>query len=210
MIKKIKRNITLLKYGYNFELNILGAVICIIVGLVQLIFMNSLPFLLMSFIFIINIASTLEISGIVKSSPKFKSFYFNIQRIANVVGGLLYFTALFFVKLIQMGSFEKLKLVIGNELVISGIFYIIILFYMSIAFKFFFIATTVFFTSYISCSYVFVFFNKIFNFTAQQGILIAFICVMAGIFLSEILKRVSYKKPLSKYSLGRSVRKYYF
>lgn len=210
MIAKIKRNFKLLKYGYHFELNILGIVLCIIAGLVQLIFINTLPFLLVSFLYIISIASTLEISGIVKSSPKFKSFYFGIQRIVNIAGCLLYFTVLFIIRLIQAGSLEKLNLVIGNELVISGIFYIIMVFYMSIAFKYFFISTIILLASYYYSSYMFIIFDETFNFTAIQGILIAFICVLAGILLSEILKRASYKKPLSKNSLGRSIRKYYF
>ncbi len=210
MIAKIKRDFKLLRYGYHFELNILGIVICTIAGLIQLIFMSSLSFLLISFLYIITIASTLEISGIVKSSPKFKSFYFGIQRIVNIASCLLYFTSLFVIRLIQAGSLEKLKLVIGNELVMSGIYYIILVFYMSIAFKYFFISTAVFLGGYFSSIYIFAIFDKTFKFTLMQGILIAFICVVIGMLLSEILKRASYKKPLSKNSLGRSIRKYYF
>lgn len=210
-IKRIKSNLSLLKYGYHFEINILGAVLCFIIGALQLIFINYVPFALMSTIFIINIACTMEISGVIKSSPKFKSFYFGIQRIVNIVGCLLYFTTLVIIKFIQAGSFKKLKLVIGNELVIAGIFYIIILFYMSLAFKIFFVTTALFFIIYLGFSYVYVIFiDNIFNFTIKQGMLIAFICVIVGMLLSEILKRVTYNMPLSKYSLGSSIRKYYF
>lgn len=136
-VKRIKTNLSLLKYGYHFELNILGAILCFVTGALQLIFINYVPFALMSSVFIINIACTMEISGVIKSSPKFKSFYFGIQRIVNIVGCLLYFTILFIIKFIQAGSFEKLQLVIGNELVIAGIFYIIVIFYISLAFKIF-------------------------------------------------------------------------
>lgn len=210
-VKRIKTNLSLLKYGYHFELNILGAILCFVTGALQLIFINYVPFALMSSVFIINIACTMEISGVIKSSPKFKSFYFGIQRIVNIVGCLLYFTILFVIKFIQAGSFEKLQLVMGNELVIAGIFYIIVIFYMSLAFKIFFVTTVIFFVIYFGFSYVYVaFIDNIFNFTMKQGMLIAFICVIVGMLLSEFLKRATYNRPLSKYSLGSSVRKYYF
>ncbi len=209
MMKKVKENFNLLKYGYHFELNIIGAVICIIVWPLQL-FIHNMPFFLVSCIFIINVASTLEMSGIIKTSPKFRPFYFSIQRMVNIAGFLLYFIILFIIKFIQMGSWKKFKLATGNEFVLAGFFYIIIICYMSIAFKFFFIPTAIFFISYLACCLIQSVIDNIVSFTMEQGILIGLVCVAAGMLLSEFLKRITYRKPLSKYALGSSIRKYYF
>ena len=72
MINSIKNNIKLLKYGYQFKLNVISSVIFILLGTFLISYGNNIyksPSMYMiffcSFIFIVQLAYTLTVSGIV-------------------------------------------------------------------------------------------------------------------------------------------------
>lgn len=213
MIKNIKLYYELLKYGYKLKVNICGILFCTICGIIFLIFSPSrdglsLYMLMVSSVFIMQLVSSMEMSGLIKSSPKFRSFYYGIPRVVNITCAIFYYTVLVVTRLVMSASFEEFSQGIGNELLICGIIYIIMVFYAMLAFKLFFISTIIFLIFYCGLFTFGALLNEFTRLTLCEGIIASVICVITGMLLSEIIKKCTYKKQISKYAFGVNLRKY--
>jgi len=209
------KNIKLLKYGYQFGLNIFSGIIFILFGIIQRLFLwpgnpATYMFPLVGCLFIIQIASSMEISGFIKSSPKFRMFYLGISRVTNIAGFIIYFAILVITGIIHEGSWEIYQQNAGNELAIAGIIYIIMVLYTSIVFKYLVVPSVMLFIVFFIMGIVEFFIRQSFCLDILQGAAAATGCFVIGMLLSELARRALYTKQLSKYSIGRSLRKYYF
>ena len=111
------KNLKLLKYGYQFKSNMVFSVFFIILGVALITFIDTFksPSVYMmfycGFLFIIQTASTLMSSKIVKSSPKYRQFYLGIPRLVNITGFLISFLLLLIIKyIVAQGSACKQKI----------------------------------------------------------------------------------------------------
>ena len=193
MINSIKNNIKLLKYGYQFKLNVISSVIFILLGTFLISYGNNIyksPSMYMiffcSFIFIVQLAYTLTVSGIVKSSPKYRQFYLGIPRLVNITGFLISFLLLLIIKFIKADTIEDFMQYSGNEVASAGIFC----------------------GSCFGINILFNYITEIYNFTLVQGIGIAVLFVIIGLVLFEILERVTYKMQMSKFAQSAFLRRY--
>lgn len=215
MINSIKNNIKLLKYGYQFKLNVISSVIFILLGTFLISYGNNIyksPSMYMiffcSFIFIVQLAYTLTVSGIVKSSPKYRQFYLGIPRLVNITGFLISFLLLLIIKFIKADTIEDFMQYSGNEVASAGIMYMVTFIYIALAYKFFVISVIIFCGSCFGINILFNYITEIYNFTLVQGIGIAVLFVIIGLVLFEILERVTYKIQMSKFAQSAFLRRY--
>lgn len=215
MINNIKNNIKLLKYGYQFKLNIICSVIFTLLGTFLVSYGGNIyksPSMYMiffcSFLFIIQLAYTLTISDIVKSSPKYRQFYLGVPRMVNIAGFLISFLLLLTIKFIQADTIEDFIQYSGNEVAASGIMYMVVFLYIALAYKFFLISVVIFCGSCIFINVLFNYITEIYSFTLIQGIGIAVLFVIIGLILFEILERVTYKMQMSKFAQSAFLRRY--
>ena len=179
MINSIKNNIKLLKYGYQFKLNVISSVIFILLGIFLVSYGGNVyksPSMYMiffcSFIFIVQLAYTLTVSGIVKSSPKYRQFYLGIPRLVNITGFLITFLLLLVIKFIQADTIADFMQHSGNEIASAGIMYMVTFLYIALAYKFFLISVIIFCGSCFGINILFNYITEIYNFTLVQGIAI--------------------------------------
>lgn len=208
------RNLKLIKYGYQFKLNMVFAVFFMLLGIAILSFTDfyKSPSIYLisycSFLFMIQLSNTLMASGMVKSSPRYRQFCLGIPRVINITGFFVTVSVLMVIRLIQKGNIDEFKKYIGNELAALGFMYFICLLYIAFVYKFFIISIILFCISFtfsnVTVSFVFI----TYNFTFAQGAGIALLCMAAGMVLSEIIGRLIYKIPPSKFAQSASLRKY--
>lgn len=208
------KNLKLLKYGYQFKSNMVFSVFFIILGVALITFIDTFksPSMYMifycGFLIIIQTASTLMSSNIVKSSPKYRQFYFGIPRIINIAAFLSVITILCIIRFIQSGSMENFTQIMGNQLIIAGFEYFILLLYITFAYKFFIISLVLFCTSCVLSNGLLYFLFEAYSFNFWQGAVIAVLFFAFGMFLSEIAGRAIYKVQPSKLAQSVSFRKY--
>lgn len=208
------RNLKLIKYGYQFKLNMVFTVFFMLLGIVILsfndIYKGPSIYLVFycGFLFMIQLSNTLMTSDMVKSSPKYRQFCLGTPRVINITGFFVTVSVLIVIRLIQKGNIDEFKKYIGNELAALGFMYFICLLYIAFVYKFFIISIILFCISFtfsnVTVSFVFI----TYNFTFAQGVGIALLCMAAGMVLSEIIGRLIYKIPPSKFAQSASLRKY--
>lgn len=215
MINSIKNNIKLLKYGYQFKLNVISSVIFILLGIFLVSYGGNVyksPSMYMiffgSFIFIVQLAYTLTVSGIVKSSPKYRQFYLGIPRLVNITGFLITFLLLLLIKFIQADTIADFMQHSGNEIASAGIMYMVTFLYIALAYKFFLISVIIFCGSCFGINILFNYITEIYNFTLVQGIAITIFFVIIGLILFEVIERAIYKMQMSKFAQSAFLRKY--
>lgn len=215
MINSIKNNIKLLKYGYQFKLNVISSVIFILLGIFLVSYGGNVyksPSMYMiffcSFIFIVQLAYTLTVSGIVKSSPKYRQFYLGIPRLVNITGFLITFLLLLVIKFIQADTIADFMQHSGNEIASAGIMYMVTFLYIALAYKFFLISVIIFCGSCFGINILFNYITEIYNFTLVQGIAITIFFVIIGLILFEFIERAIYKMQMSKFAQSAFLRKY--
>lgn len=215
MINSIKNNIKLLKYGYQFKLNVISSVIFILLGIFLVSYGGNVyksPSMYMiffcSFIFIVQLAYTLTVSGIVKSSPKYRQFYLGIPRLVNITGFLITFLLLLVIKFIQADTIADFMQHSGNEIASAGIMYMVTFLYIALAYKFFLISVIIFCGSCFGINILFNYITEIYNFTLVQGIAITIFFVIIGLILFEVIERAIYKMQMSKFAQSAFLRKY--
>lgn len=215
MINSIKNNIKLLKYGYQFKLNVISSVIFILLGIFLVSYGGNVyksPSMYMiffcSFIFIVQLAYTLTVSGIVKSSPKYRQFYLGIPRLVNITGFLITFLLLLLIKFIQADTIADFMQHSGNEIASAGIMYMVTFLYIALAYKFFLMSVIIFCGSCFGINILFNYITEIYNFTLVQGIAITIFFVIIGLILFEVIERAIYKMQMSKFAQSAFLRKY--
>lgn len=208
------KNLKLLKYGYQFKSNMVFSVFFIILGVALITFIDTFksPSMYMifycGFLIIIQTASTLMSSHIVKSSPKYRKFCLGVPKVINIAAFFSVIIILSVIRFIQADSIEKFTQHMGNELVIAGLEYFIVLLYTTFGYKFFIISLVLFCTSCILSNGLLYFLFEAYSFNFWQGAVIAVLFFAFGMFLSEIAGRAIYKVQPSKLAQSVSFRRY--
>ncbi len=208
------KNLKLIKYGYQFKLNIICSFIFMLIGIVSIIYIDiyKIPSIYMmsfcSFLFFFQTASTLMSSNIVKSSPNYREFCFRIQRVINVLNFVCPICILVLIRIIQASDTNQFIEDISKELIAAGIEYFIITIYMSFVYKFFVVSILLFCVSTIFTNVIINFISDLYNITLIQGIGVAVILFIMAMVLSEIITRAIYKVQPSRFAQSASLRKY--
>ncbi len=208
------KNLKLLKYGYQFKSNMVFSVFFIILGVALITFIDTFKspsvyiMFYCGFLFIIQTASTLMSSNIVKSSPKYRQFCLGVPRIINIAAFFSVIIILSVIRFIQADSIEKFTQCMGNELIIAGLEYFILLLYTTFGYKFFIVSLVLFCMGCILSNGLLYFLFETYNFNFWQGAVIAVLFFAFGMFLSEIAGRAIYKVQPSKLAQSVSLRRY--
>lgn len=224
MMSEIKKIWKLAKYAYHFMFSAVFAVCFTIFGMffsvsgammsketqLQPAMLGTL-YILLSSSMLIQVTYSLLFSNVVKSSPKnyileitAPNFYTSVIGVAAYIITII--TAL-------IGAKYSPDLAAGYSVVIlnSGILIAVIVLYFGAAYKYF-VASTIFFMigfglSFGGVNYMFYHVGFPFELTILNTSLISAVIVIAGIVGSGILRKVLYRKPLSKLSMGAHLRK---
>lgn len=208
------KNLKLIKYGYQFRLNIIFSFIFLLIGIAGMVYIDiyKVPSIHMlvycSFLFVVQTASTLMSSNIVKSSPRYKEFCLSFQRTINILGFICSVGLLFIIRIIQADGIKEFGEHIGKELIAAGMEYFIIVLYMVFVYKFFIVSVMLFFASTIIVNVLVNYIMELYNFTFVHGLGLAALFFVLAVILSEIITRALYKVQPSRLAQSASLRRY--
>lgn len=217
MINELKKQIRLIKYGFNMKSSIVVAVIFVVMGVFfSFHLMDADGFLLAGFYIIlgptmmIQVQQSLLVSNLVAASPKKKALQTWIPDILQLILSTVVYLLLVIFAVWQnfsthgAGDYAKNLMYLG---ILAGI----LLIYYGAAYKsflfsviFFTIAFSIFYTNGILSDW----FSINLSVDMAGAALLGLLFIFVGNLLSGVLRRVLYKKPLSKYAMGVQLRKY--
>ena len=224
MMDEMKKICKLIKYGYNFKINLGAGILFTILGVpfsmlgsmvssenhMQPAVLSTL-YMLMGPSVVIQMIYTLLFSDIVKSSPKNDTLEVTVPNFLTVVIGILAY--LFAIISAVIGTKVSPELTDSYNAVIinSSLLIAICLFYFGVCYKYFVFGTIVlmivFFVVYGGVSATVFKINDSIPIPTGKSILIGAATVAVGILISCISRKLLYKKPLSKLSAGAYLRK---
>lgn len=214
MIKSFRTQIKLLKYGSSIKSSIATAVLFWLLGIAFLV-MDSNAFILgglymlAGLLMLLQIHNTLLGIGMVTASPKRRMLETWMIDILSLLMGICYYIFLVIVEMIKMHlAAGDMKQQYGTALVFAGIMGGWILVYCGLAWKSFLISMVVFTGGFFL---IFIKFDEAINegmsINLGTGVLLGFLAVVLGAAVAGIIRRIFYKKPISKYAMGANLRK---
>lgn len=217
MINELKKQIKLLKYGFNLKSSIVTAVIFFLIGIFLSVYlMDSVSFLMGGLYVVLAPAMALQVkqsllvSGLVASSPKKRSLETWMTDILQMVIGVTTYLLLVAFAVWEQnlsangaGDYAKSLIYIG---ILEGILWV----YYGIVYKSFWLSTIAFAITYflaMTNGFADGWFSKL-SVGMAGAPLLGLLFVFLGNFLSAVLRRALYRKPLTKYAMGINLRKY--
>lgn len=218
MIKNFRKQIKIIKYGGDKKSSIAAAALFFLLGILFLIMMDSEGLVMGSlYIFagllmLLQVYNTLLSIGMVTASPKRRMLETWLIDILGVLTGICYYIFLLIVGVIKMyvsHEAEAVKQQYGTAFLFAGILGGWVLVYCGMAWKSFLISVIVFSGGFFVISSKF---SAIINDTANlvnlgNGAILGFLAIVLGAVVGGIVRRLLYKRPMSKYAMGVNLRK---
>ncbi len=214
-MKDIKNCFKLFKYGYQMKTNILCAVLFFLLGIGFCAvshdqFVICIVYFFLSILFVAQPMHMMLFSEFVGASPKRKKVELRYIDIINVVGGILAAViSIIAAFLSESQSSESVS--VETNLIIGGWVAIILYCYMSLSFKTMIVGTILFFVSFFSVMYIaggafVVMFDDIFAGKTVLAVVIFLVEVAIGIVLGHGVRRLLYRRSMSKWAMGAMLR----
>lgn len=218
MIKNFRKQIKIIKYGGDKKSSIAAAALFFLLGILFLIMMDSEGLVMGSlYIFagllmLLQVYNTLLSIGMVTASPKRRMLETWLIDILGLLTGICYYIFLLIVGVIKIyvsHEAEAVKQQYGAAFLFAGILGGWVLVYCGMAWKSFLISVIVFSGGFFVISSIF---SAIINDTANlvnlgAGAILGFLAIVLGAVVGGIVRRLLYKKPMSKYAMGANLRK---
>ncbi len=215
MLRELKKSFRLLKYTYNFKLNIVGAVVFLVLGIPMLLvdvkssFLGGLYLLIAPYI-LIQMLYNLLFGQMVAASPKKQFLEIHCVDILSSIINMVVYTLVVLVTRGVHGdvgeNMEALGMVIPFAMSV-----VIISIYYGACYKYMVAGTILF-----ACSFMLVYGLSLselsqrlverFQFNYCSAYLIGMVLILMGNGISAGMRRCFYKKPYSPLSMG-SLRK---
>lgn len=218
MIKKIEKELKLIRYANGLKLSVLAICVFLIVGILYQFSSNMRffgdYFIAVTAINAIQIVFSLNVSGLIASSKHKKSMQTVLPAMVCCGTSMITYLALGLKNLIlyRAGRIDVEQLAGG--MLYEAVLILVFMLYTAFCYKMFFIATAgfliVFFATYIGMGVM----NGtgMYNFTsslpAGLTFILGIVVVAAGGFLQYLIFCLLYKLPISKNSQYSSVRKW--
>lgn len=224
MIKQLQMGIRLLRYSYRIELNLMGGIAILLIGIV----MESCSFysggayvpqpsmggyfLLMMALWPLQMLISLNVPGIVASSPWKKRIQTTVFSTLAVFFFLLTYTLILVLRLVkwQKGYIGEEQFVL--EMLEMAGFVLLLMIYITTSLKYFVVSTIVFciimpafMVSYITVSYTGMI--TAVHFSPLAVVLFGYAMIFLSALLGNGILHLLYKKPVSKYSQMSGLRK---
>lgn len=215
MMKDIRNCFKLMKYGYQIKSNIACTVLFFLMGIAFSIigheqYVLSIMYFFLSILFVVQSMYMALYSDFVGASPKRRKVELRYIDILNVIGGMVASaTTIIMAFLTRTQSSEGASL--ETNLVIGGWMAIIMYCYMSMSFKMMWIGMILFFVTFLSVmniagSAFAATFDRALAGKTTFAVLVFILEVAIGIVLGHIIRRVLYRKSMSKWSMGAKLR----
>ncbi|WP_167957104.1 hypothetical protein [Anaerosporobacter faecicola] len=213
MINRIKTELKLLRYSYQFGLFSVLGIFMFVMGWLFLIFDEEgyrlgIFYILMSAMFTVQEAHILEASTLIASSPKKKELVVNlpnkVSAFFTIVNYILYVILTYYK---QNGS-EAYEILCSRRLLLYAVEACIFLLYMGTAFKRFVESTIAFTIAFFAMYLLGDIVVKNINLSFHHGIIVSSLMILVGILLSNLCRKLLYRLPLQKISVGKQLRKY--
>lgn len=216
MTTDLKTAFKLLKYTFHLKTNCVSAIIITILGILFLIaapdttlFMLGGFYLALGPLCILQMQFTLLYSNLGKSSPKARMLEISSIDTLSAIIILICYTFVVIYITIRHGSAPAEFPI--TYLFTMGIMYATLLIYFSLSYKTFIFGILLLIICTISVFSVSIFIIELgiveLHLNTFTGYLLGYGCVFMGLLLSGLLRRLVYKRPLSKLAAGAKLRK---
>ncbi len=217
MIKKIKKELKLVRYANGLKLSIVAICVFLIVGILYQFSANMRLFgdyfIAITAINAVQVVFSLNVSGLIASSAHKKSMQTVLPAIVCFGTSITMYLLLCIKNIILykagMMNIEQL----AGGMLYEAVLILVFMLYTAFCYKIFFVATAgfliIFFATYIGMGVMNG--NCLYNFATDLPVVLTFMlgiaAVTAGGFLQYLIFRLLYKLPISKNSQYSSIRK---
>lgn len=214
MMKDVKQCFKLLKYGYQMKTNIACACIFVVLGIIFTIlshynFMMGTMYIYLGMMFVMQPMYMILFSECVAASPRRKKIEIRYVDILNVIGGLLSSVVVITLALlIRHKDMEGVS--VESVLVISGMLAFMLYCYMSMSFKYMLVGTLLFMGSFwgimLFQTKLDIFFGNALGGKTLLAVVIFLVENVLGIVCAHGIRKLLYRKSMSKLAMGAKLR----
>lgn len=215
MMKDIKNCFKLLKYGYQIKLNIVCAVLFFLMGIAFSVtgheqFVLCVVYFFLAILFVVQSMYMAIYSDFVGASPKRSKVEFRYIDILNVTGGIVASAITILVAFLTDSQSSEGPSVETN-LIIGGWMVIVMYCYICMSFKAMLVGTILFFVTFFSLMNIgggafTAAFDDMLAGKTVFAVIVFLIEVAIGIVLGHGIRRLLYRKSMSKWAMGAKLR----
>ena len=224
MMNEMKKACKLIKYGFNLKMNVGFGIIFMIFGIIFSILgsmmssanhmqpaMFSTMYMFLGPLMIVQVLYTLLYSKMAKSSPRNYTLEVTAPNIFSTIIGIFTYLVSIIGAWIGMKVSPDLAEGYYSVIINSGMLLVIMILYFGVCYKYFVLGTIGFVIGFLVIyrglsGYIFEY-GLPFKLNFVNSSLISGVIVAVGIILSCILRKLLYKKPVSKLSAGAYLKK---
>lgn len=214
MMADLKKGFKLIRYGHGLVLSLVVVAFFLLIGILFLfvgpegMFLGTL-YIWMAPMMFLQLEYSLLYAGTVLSSPRHRMLEIHLADVFTAISGVMGYLVI-----LGAGAYWCAKAPEEAEycvkvMLASGATLLFMLVYLGVAYKYFFVSMIAFVVGILvgGNSGVIVMERAGLSYTFTNAAWISLMCVIAGIVLSAVIRRVLYRKPISKWSAGASLRK---
>lgn len=215
MMKDIKNCFKLLKYGYQIKTNMVCAVLFFLMGIAFSVigheqFALSVVYFFLAILFVVQSMYMAIYSDFIGASPKRKKVELRYIDILNVMGGIIASATTIIVAFLTRNLSSEGPSMETN-LVIGGWMAIILYCYMCMSFKMMWAGMIIFLVSFfatmnIAGSAFAAKFDQVLVGKTTFAVIVFLVEVAIGIVLGHVIRRILYRKSMSKWAMGAKLR----
>ncbi len=215
MMRDIKNCFKLLKFGYQIKTNIVCAVLFFLIGILFSVvghegFVLCVVYYFLAILFVVQSMYMAIYSDFVGASPKRAKVEIRYIDILNVLGGIVASAATILTAFLTRGLSPEGPSMETN-LVIGGWMVIILYCYMCMSFKMMWVGMIIFIVSFFSVmniagSAFTATFDRMLAGKTAFAVLVFLAEVAMGIVLGHVIRRLLYRKSMSKWAMGAKLR----
>ncbi len=214
-MRDIKNCFELLKYGYQIKTNMVCAVLFFLLGIAFSVigheqFALSVVYFFLAILFVVQSMYMALYSDVVGASPKRRKVELRYIDILNVIGGIVASAATIITAFLTRNlSLEGPSM--ETNLVIGGWMVIILYCYMCMSFKMMWVGMLFFLVSFFSVMNIeggafTAAFDVVLAGKSALAVIIFLIEVAIGIVLGHGIRRLLYRKSMSRWAMGAKLR----
>lgn len=217
MLKDIMLGMKLIRYSYGFKTNIASMIIFPVIGGLMMAaaeadsFMFGGIYLYMSFVMFVQMSNMMLTVQIVSAAPRRKLFEQTFPDAVMLITALLWYLVLTLLVAVFINISPNLREEYTVSLVIVALFMAVLQIYIGVCYKFFWLASIMFFTVF---TYMLIkgreiligFILKYVGMNFFENFTIGLIIIVVACLFSMFLRKLFYKRPMSKMAMGAIVR----
>lgn len=214
MMTEVKKSLKLLKYTFQFKLNMVVAVLFVILGLFWLVNGPRGLYVATLYVYIgpcmlVQLTYNLLYANLVGASMVKRALDETFPNVVSLIGSLIAFTFAVIYMIIYSMGYPGDEMSGGNMLVVIGLILLVTIIYYSVAYKWFVVSTILFgfgLATTLAFAMALLIYSDV-EISLMQGSLIGFGIVVGANILGALIRKAVYKLPNSLLAAGRSLRK---